>query len=118
MPLADATILAETLPHLVAANKDSDQRSVCLRLDPEIRQLLNAPLKVDGWAALEALGCPGTIIRGMFSSVLDVADALKMYQRLRQPSGNLTIPKAGHAIALEQPAALAKAIAKGLRGGV
>lgn len=116
MPLADKEVLTETLSALVEAGGPSDIPGVRLRLDPEIRRLLNAPTEVDGWAALEALGCPGTIIRGAFSSVLDAQTAQKMTRTLRHPSGCLSVPKAGHAIAFEQPAALAKAIAQGLRG--
>jgi len=77
---------------------------------------LNAPHEVNGWAALEALGCPGTIIRGAFSSALDSKTAEKMARTLRQSTGYFTIPKAGHAIAFEQPVALAQAIAQGLKG--
>jgi len=73
----------------------------------------NAPLEVNGWGALEAMGCPGTIIRGAFSSALDAQTAQKMARTLRHSSGCLTVPKAGHAIAFEQPVALAKAIAQG-----
>lgn len=116
LPLADKDVLAEIIPALVAAGGDSDGPGVRMRLDPEIRRLLGAPTQVDGWNALAALGCPTTIIRGAFSSALDTETAQKMTRTLRQPSGCLTVPKAGHAIAFEQPAALAKAIAQGIRG--
>ncbi len=115
MPLADKEVLAEIIPALVDAGGPSDMPGVRLRLDPEIRRLLNAPLEVNGWGALEAMGCPATIIRGAFSSALDAETAQKMARTLRQSSGCLTVQKAGHAIAFEQPVALAKAIAQGLR---
>lgn len=116
MPLADKEVLAELIEALVEAGGPSDMPGVRLRLDPEIRRLLNAPLEVNGWGALEAIGCPATIIRGAFSSALDSETAKKMARSLRHSSGCLTVPKAGHAIVFEQPVALAKAIAQGLRG--
>ena len=115
LPLSDRDILNEIVLALVEAGGPEEGLGPRLRLDPEIRRLLNGPNEVNGWAALEALGCPGTIIRGAFSSALDAATAQKMSQRLRKPAGNLTVPKSGHAIAFEQPHALADAIAKGLR---
>lgn len=115
LPLSDRAVLEQIVPALVEAGGGSDQPGARLRLDPEINQLLGAPLKVNGWAALEALGCPGTIIRGAFSSALDSQTAQKMSRTLRKPAGCITIPKAGHAIAFEQPVALAAAIAQGLR---
>lgn len=115
LPLSDRDVLKDIVPALVAAGSSGEDLGPRLRLDPEIKRLLNGPNEVNGWAALEALGCPGTIIRGAFSSALDAATARKMSQRLRKPAGNLTVPKAGHAIAFEQPQALAQAIANGLR---
>jgi len=112
---ADREIWRKFVPALVEAGDPNQSLGTRRRLDPEIRRLLNGPNEVNGWAALEALGCPGTIIRGAFSSVLDAATAQKMVQRLRKPAGNLTVPKSGHAIVFEQPHALAHAIAKGLR---
>lgn len=117
MQLADKEVLSEVLPELVAAAGPSDAPGVRLRLDPQIAQLLNAPNEVDGWAALAALGCPTTIMRGAYSSALNMKTATRMQQTLRHPAGCITIPKAGHAIPFEQPAALAAAICRGLQGG-
>lgn len=116
MPLADKDVLAEIVPALVEAAGPSETPGARLRLDPEIRRLLNAPCEVDGWGALAALGCPTTILRGAFSSALDAATAHRMLATVRKPADCITIPKAGHAIAFEQPVALSKAIAQGLRG--
>jgi len=118
LPLADPAMLEDILAALVEAGGPGEGPGVRLRLDPGIRSLLNAPLEVNGWGALEALGCPGTIIRGAFSSALDARTAVRMGQSLRQSTGVLTVPKAGHAIPFEQPAALAAAIAQGLRNPV
>lgn len=115
LPMADRDVLADILPALVDAAGAKADPGVRMRLDPEIRRLLKAPHEVDGWAALEALGCPATIIRGAFSSALDAETARKMLQATRKPAGCITIPKAGHAIPFEQPQALAQAIAQGLR---
>ncbi|MFK7878060.1 MAG: alpha/beta fold hydrolase [Paracoccaceae bacterium] len=114
LPLSDRDILKQIVPALVDAAGETKLPGARMRLDLEIRNLLDAPLKVNGWAALEALGCPGTIIRGAFSSALDPETAIKMSRALRKPAGCITIQKAGHAIAFEQPAALAQAIARGL----
>ena len=118
MQLADRETLAELVPALVAAAGSTEAPGARLRLDPQIDRLLEAPNEVDGWAALAALGCPATIIRGEFSSALSKETALKMQQSLRKPAGCITIPKAGHAIPFEQSAALSSAIAQGLRGGL
>jgi len=115
LPMADRDVLADVLPTLVEAAGANAEPGVRMRLDPEIKRLLNAPNEVDGWAALQALGCPATIIRGAFSSALDAETARKMLQSTRKPAGCITIPKAGHAIPFEQPKALAQAIAQGLR---
>lgn len=115
LPLADKEALTEIVPALVEAGQQNDTPGARLRLDPKIGHLLNAPYEVNGWAALEALGCPTTIIRGAFSSALDAATAQKMSQTLRHPAGCITIPKAGHAIAFEQPVALAQAIVQSMR---
>lgn len=115
LPMADRDALARIVPALVEAGEASDAAGVRLRLDPEIHRLLNAPSDVDGWRALDSLGCPGTIIRGAFSSALDAATAQRMARTLRCPSSTVSVPKAGHAIPFEQPVALAKAIAQGLR---
>ena len=118
MQLADKEILAEVVPALVAAAGETGAPWARLRLDPAIDRLLDAPREVDGWTALAALGCPATIIRGEFSSALNADTAKRMLQALRQPAGCITVPKAGHAIPFEQPAALSKAIAQSLRGAV
>ena len=111
MPLADPAVLAEVVPALVEAGGPQEGPHVRMRLDPEIRRLLDAPHQVDGWGALAALGCPATIIRGAFSSALDPETAVRMSRTLRQSAGCVTIGKAGHAIPFEQPVALARALA-------
>lgn len=118
MQLADKEILAEVVPALVAAAGKADAPGARLRLDPAIERLLSAPRDVDGWTALAALDCPATIIRGEFSSALSADTAKRILQALRQPVGCITVPKAGHAIPFEQPAALSNAIAQSLRGAV
>lgn len=115
LPMSNRQILTEIVPALVEAGNPEEGHRPRLRLDPEISRLLNGANEVDSWAALETLDCPITIIRGAFSSVLDGATAQKMSQRLRKPAGNLTVQKSGHAIAFEQPQALAEKIAEGLR---
>jgi len=91
-----------------ATNLTSFRQKIGMRMPLADKEIL-----AEIWGALEAMGCPGTIIRGAFSSALDAQTAQKMARTLRHSSGCLTVPKAGHAIAFEQPVALAKAIAQG-----
>ncbi len=118
LPLADPETLAEVMPALAAAANRTGAGGARLEHDPEIKRLLNAPLESDGWAHLAAINCPVAILRGEYSSALDAATAQKMAQATRRPAMSLTIPKAGHAIALEQPNALAAALAKAVNGKV
>lgn len=114
MPLSSREILERALPPMAAAGATPGAPGIRLNLDPEIKRLLNAPLESDGWALLAALGCPVSILRGGFSSALDATTARRMSERTRKPSPVITVPKSGHAIAFEQPAALAEALAKAI----
>lgn len=118
VPLSDRDVLSEIIPLLASANGSEDLPGVRLPFDPEIKRLLDAPLQSDGWAQLAALNCPATIIRGGFSSALDQKTATKMAERTRVASRVLTVPGAGHAIALEQPKALAAALFRAVSGKV
>lgn len=110
MHMGNKEVLSEVMPLLAKAKGSSDGPGMRLPFDPEIKRLLNAPAQSDGWAHLAALNCPLTIIRGEYSSALDAKTADKMASLTRTRSRVLTIPSAGHAIALEQPKALAAAL--------
>lgn len=118
LPLSDPNVVSEAMTALVAAKATpSGQPGVSLPLDPEIKRFLKASNRGGtGWASLSALTCPVAIIRGEYSSALDVKTALKMANSTRRPAQAFTVPKAGHAIALEQPKLLAAALTKAING--
>jgi len=118
MPLADRAILSDVLSRLSKQGHKSAAPGVRLPLDPEIKRLLDASVKTDGWAQLAALNCPVVILRGAFSSALDDDTAQRMTKATRLPAMSLSVPKSGHAIALEQPKALASQLAKAVSGTV
>jgi pimeloyl-ACP methyl ester carboxylesterase len=61
------------------------------------------------WAALDGITRPTLLIRGRHSPLLPTATAATMVQRLR--SGELVeIPRGGHDLGVEQPAAVADAV--------
>ncbi len=117
MPLADRDVLSQTLPDMVLAGRHSEtDETVRMHHDPEIKRLLDAPSERDGWAQLAALTCPVSIIRGEFSSVLNAKALQKMAAATSAPTSTFTVPKAGHAIALEQPHALARRLTAAISG--
>jgi pimeloyl-ACP methyl ester carboxylesterase len=116
LPLADPDVLREVIPMLARAKGGVSGPGMSLPFDPEIKRLLSKPSESDAWSHLANLDCPVTIIRGGYSSVLDEATAQKMATRTRHQTQLLTVPKAGHALALEQPRALANAIFKAITG--
>lgn len=116
LPLCDPNVVAEVIAALVGANEARKaQAGVSLPLDIEIKRLLKGSHERDaGWANIAALNCPLAVIRGEYSSALDAETALKMAKSTRRPAQNITVPKAGHAIALEQPKLLAEALARAI----
>lgn len=118
VPLSNRAILDEVIPLLAAAKGPLDGPGMNLPFDPEIKRLLDAPTQTDGWTHLAALNCPVSIIRGGFSSALDAKTAEKMAERTRSAARVLTVPGAGHAIALEQPKALATSLFRAITGKV
>ena len=114
LPLADREVLKQTLEALSTARECESEIGVNLPFDPEISRLLDTASEADGWAQLSALDCPTAIVRGAFSSALSRETAERMATTPRFGGPHLTVPSAGHAIALEQPAALAQALAEAL----
>ncbi len=80
----------------------------------EIDMLLDgAP--ADFWQILESIRCPVGILRGAYSSLLTARVAHGAALSLRHCCGYHTIPRAGHAIPLEQPVLLARKIVQCLQ---
>lgn len=67
-------------------------------------------IPMDLWQLFEQIRCPVGILRGAYSSLLPAPVAHRAALRVRQCCGYHTIPRAGHAIPLEQPAHLADKI--------
>jgi pimeloyl-ACP methyl ester carboxylesterase len=102
--LEDWLVLAKRLSRLNA------QGRIVLDYDQRIAEPFRVPggeAGVDLWPALEALrGCPVTILRGALSDILSDATAREMQARL--PGADLvTVPRAGHAPTLAEPASVA-----------
>jgi len=118
MPLANRSLLKQVFGELCAVNADPLQMGVRVPLDPSVKQLLSPCNRSDAWTQLSHLGCPGIVVRGAVSSVINEATANKMIETLRYPAGSFCIAKAGHAILLEQAGALAEALARAVSRGV
>jgi len=103
LPLADI----ETVRHVFAYMAHGSVDRCRLRLDPEIKQLLGQATASNEWELLQSTPSPIAIVRGQYSSVLARPIAERMSRMTRQPARLETIHRAGHAIPLEQPAALA-----------
>ncbi len=116
LPLCDPSVLKDVIPALVAAGKTDSEAYHRINHDPEITRFLTGPRETDVWKQLERLDVPTDLVRGEYSSVLDKGSLEKMRSTLRVPTNILTVPKAGHAIALEQPAALARRLAEAVFG--
>ncbi|MFK8013950.1 MAG: alpha/beta fold hydrolase [Gammaproteobacteria bacterium] len=116
LPLADRAALASVVRAQVAASRQPDDSGVRVRLDPEIKRLLGGADQSDGWSLLSTLPCPGTVIRGSFSGVLNEATARRMAASMPCGGTHIALPGAGHALALEQPQRLARALHSVLEG--
>ncbi|MFK8015715.1 MAG: alpha/beta fold hydrolase [Gammaproteobacteria bacterium] len=116
LPLADRAALASVVRAQINASRQPGDTGVRVRLDPEIKRLLGGADQSDGWSLLSTLSCPGSVIRGSFSSVLDEATARRMTMCMPCGGPHITLPRAGHALALEQPQGLARALHSVLEG--
>ena len=110
LPLADRAALITVLRAQVAATRQPQDTGVRVRLDPQVKRLLGGASQSDGWALLSSLRCPGTVIRGEFSSVLDDATARRVAASMPCGGQSVTLRGAGHALALEQPEGLARVL--------
>ena len=109
LPLADARATREAITAL-ARPADTGWH---LPIDPAVKRLLDrAASGHDEWALLKAVSGPVAIVRGQYSSFLPLTIAERMAATARSPVTVETITRSGHAISLEQPAALAACLAR------
>ncbi|MFG5382290.1 alpha/beta fold hydrolase [Yoonia sp. R2-816] len=109
LPLADARATTEAITAL-ARQADTGWH---LPIDPAVKRLLDRSANGDGeWALLKAVQGPVAIVRGQYSSFLPLTIAERMAAMARSPVTVETITRSGHAISLEQPAALAACLAR------
>jgi pimeloyl-ACP methyl ester carboxylesterase len=114
LPLADPQAFAMAVPPM-ATEADGSWR---MALDPAIRQLL-APARnpEEIWHLLSRLQGPAAVVRGVYSAVMDRRMAVRIAETIPwRPAFIETVDGAGHAVPLEQPALLARAVEKCLRG--
>ena len=109
LPLADE----RTTRSVIAALARRSESGWHLPLDPAVKRLLDrSPDADEEWALLKAISGPVAIVRGQYSSFLPKPVAERMAAATRAPAPLETIVRAGHAILLEQPAALAASLAR------
>jgi pimeloyl-ACP methyl ester carboxylesterase len=114
LPLADPQAVAMVVPAMATS---AEGRWLMAR-DPAIKHLL-APSRhpEETWSRLARLQGPAAVVRGAYSAVMDRRMAARIVEAIPwRPVLIETIDKAGHAIPLEQPVLLARAIEKSLRG--
>jgi pimeloyl-ACP methyl ester carboxylesterase len=114
LPLADPQAVAMAVPAM-ATSAEGRWR---MARDPAIKHLL-APSRhpEEIWSLLARLQGPAAIVRGAYSAVMDRRMAVRIAEAVPwRPVLIETVDKAGHAVPLEQPVLLARAIEKSLRG--
>jgi len=114
LPLADPHAVAMAVPAM-ATSAEGRWR---MALDPAVRHLL-APSRhpEEIWSLLARLKGPAAVVRGAYSAVMDRRMAVRIAEAIPwRPVLIETVDKAGHAVPLEQPALLALAVEKCLRG--
>ena len=109
LPLADARATREAITALARPMETGWH----LPIDPAVKRLLDRSASGhDEWALLKAIRGPVAIVRGQYSSFLPLTIADRMAATARSPVTVETITRSGHAISLEQPAALAACLAR------
>ncbi|CAJ0855118.1 hypothetical protein AMST5_00803 [freshwater sediment metagenome] len=105
-PLAERQVVSEYVDYALATTADG----LALPLDPAGIALLFDENPDSTWSMLENLRSPLAIIRGAYSSFLREATVRQIGERVTVPLFTAAIPKAGHALPIERPDALGKAL--------
>lgn len=108
IPMAERRVLESTIPFLCSAGSYASD-GVGFPLDPRVKVLLSAR-DDDRWKSLRAAVTKVSIIRGEKSAVLSQKEAEKAISAARLPGKLVSIPQCGHAIPLERPGDLARAL--------
>lgn len=106
-PLAERHAVSEFVEHAILSSSDG----VALPFDPASAALLFDEDADLTWSLLMNLQVPLAIIGGAYSSFFKETLIREMQERLSAPLFKAIIPKAGHALPLERPDALGKALA-------
>jgi pimeloyl-ACP methyl ester carboxylesterase len=105
-PLAERHVVSEYVGHALATTP----HGLALPLDPAGAALLFDENPNSTWSMLENLRSPLAVIRGAYSSFLREATVRQIGERVKVPLFAAVIPKAGHALPIERPDALGKAL--------
>ena len=113
LPLAERDAISRVVPAMVGTSAGHWH----VPLDPAIKRLLTPPVGDDLWRTLSQVAGPVSVIRGAYSAVLSQAAAQRIAATIRcQPVLIRVIEMAGHAIPIEQPVQLARALEACLAG--
>jgi pimeloyl-ACP methyl ester carboxylesterase len=112
--LADESMLQDVAAHGVRA---AGRGGYVSKLDPEVRTRLDpsptarSDAVLGFWSALAMLRCPTLVVRGELSAALRRESAVRMTRTLAR--GSLEqIPRAGHAVMLDNPEAFGRVAAR------
>jgi pimeloyl-ACP methyl ester carboxylesterase len=110
LPLTGAAVLRDLAPHALG------KRSVGyeLKCDPALCFSLEEPDDSSLWPLLDSLACPILLVRGAGSAVLSQAAAQGVVARLRNCALKV-VPRAGHAVMLDNPSGLFAALEEFVR---
>ena len=113
--LADARALGRFARHSV---RPAASGGLVPKLDPATRSVLHERSDGQpGWAQLRRVACPVLVVRAVGSAVLSRAVAQRMVESL--PNGRLCeIPRAGHALLLDNPQAVTGVVVDFLRSAL
>jgi pimeloyl-ACP methyl ester carboxylesterase len=105
-PLAERHVVSDYVDHALATTA----HGLSLPLDPAGIALLFDENPESTWSMLENLRNPLAVIRGAYSSFLREATVRQIRERVTVPLLTAVIPKAGHALPIERPDSLGKAL--------
>jgi pimeloyl-ACP methyl ester carboxylesterase len=106
LPLARRAALDQFAQNALGTEQ---QQGFRLKCDPALYTNVSRPDKQRLWEDLEAIRCPILLVRGAFSAALPGPVARSIAGRLRN-CRFVTVPAAGHAVMLDNPAGLCAAI--------
>jgi pimeloyl-ACP methyl ester carboxylesterase len=106
LPLVDIESLTEVI-ETRAVKTVSGWR---LPVDLNCLALLDEPTAPEALASLSALTCPVTFIRGALSAILNRQELTRLKDVTKTPVAIYEIPRAGHALLIEQPKELAEVL--------